>query len=118
MDNMEMEVRKQLNLSQTNVKQDTKTLPTTCLTLEISVAITIRSKNEYTSTLHDKVPIDKGCTRTIIKQNNLLDKFFVIRKQLIEGFWTTNAGKLVTKYKIPLQFLFPEFAPSCKLSGM
>jgi hypothetical protein len=60
------------------------------------------------------VLIDTGCTRTIIKQNKLPDRFFESRKQLNEVSWTTNAGKFVTKYNIPLQFLSPEFAPSCK----
>jgi hypothetical protein len=62
------------------------------------------------------VLIDTGCTRTIIKQNNLPDKFFESRKQLNEVSWTTNAGKFVTKYDIPLQFSLPEFAPSREIN--
>jgi hypothetical protein len=62
------------------------------------------------------VLIDTCCTRTIIKQNKLPDKFFESRKQLNEVSWTTNAGNFVTKYNIPLQFLLPEFAPSREIN--
>jgi hypothetical protein len=35
-----------------------------------------------------------------------------LKKQINEVSWTTIAGKFVSRYKIPLQFLLPEFAPS------
>ena len=115
MDNMKMEVREQ-DLPQNRVKQDTNTLSTTGLILEISVAIIISSESDIKSILLNKVLIDTGCTRTIIKQNNLPDKFFESRKQLNEVSWTTNAEKFATKYDIPLQFLLPEFAPSREIN--
>ncbi len=98
------------------VKQDTNTFPTTGLTLEVSVALIISSKNESTSILLNKVLLDTGCTRTIIKRDKLPEIFFESKKQINEVSWTTNAGKFVTKYEIPLQFSLPEFAPSCKIN--
>ena len=61
--------------------------------------------------LLNKVLIDTGSTKTIIKRNSLPDQFFESQKQLNEVAWTTNAGKFVTKYDISLTFSFPEFAP-------
>jgi hypothetical protein len=76
----------------------------------------ISSESDVKSILLYKVFIDTGCTRTIVKQNKLPDKFFESRKQLNEVSWTTNAGNFVTKYDIPLQFSLPEFAPSREIN--
>ena len=76
----------------------------------------ISSKNESTSILLNKVLLDTGCTRTIIKRDKLPENFFDSKKQINEVSWTTNAGKFVTKYKIPLQFSLPEFAPSREIN--
>jgi hypothetical protein len=70
MENMDMEVRKK-DLPHPKVKQDTNTLFTTGLILEISVAIIISSESDVKSILLNKVLIDAGCTRTIIKGNKL-----------------------------------------------
>jgi hypothetical protein len=110
-----MEVRKK-DLPQPKVKQDTNTLFTTGLILEISVAIIISSNSDVKSILLNMVLIDTGCTRTIIKQNMIPEKFFESRKQLNEVSWNTNAGNFVTKYDIPLQFSLPEFTPSREIN--
>jgi hypothetical protein len=102
MENMDMKVSKK-NSPHPKIKQDTNTLFTTGLILEISVAIIISSESDVKSNLLNKVLIDTGCTRTIITQNELPDKFFESRKQLNEVSWTTNAGNVVTKYNFPLQ---------------
>jgi hypothetical protein len=114
MDNMDMEVST-TDLPQT-VKQDTNPFPTSGLTLEVSAAVIISCESESTSILLNKVLLDTGCTRTIIKRDKLPDKFFESKNQINEVSWTANAGKFVTKYKIPLQFLLPEFAPSCEIN--
>ena len=100
----------------TKVKQDTNTSFTTCLILEVSVAITVGSEVNINSILINKVLIVTGCTRTIIKRNSLPDQFFESRKQLNEVSWTTNARKFVTKYDIPFTFSFPEFAPNREIN--
>jgi Reverse transcriptase (RNA-dependent DNA polymerase) len=89
------------------------TTHTTGLMLEVSVAITVRSSVNNKPILLNKVLIDTGCTRT---RSSLPDQFFETGKRLNEVSWTTNTGKLVTKYKIPLQFLLPEFAPSREIN--
>jgi hypothetical protein len=114
MEHMDMEVRKK-DLPHHKVKQDTNNLFTTGLILEISVAIILSSESDVKSILLNMVLIDAGCTRTIVKQNKLPNKFFECRKQLNEVSWTTNAGNFVTTYNIPLQFSLPEFAPSRKI---
>jgi hypothetical protein len=78
MENMDMEVSKK-NLPNPKVKQDTNTLFTTDLILEISVAIIISSESDVKSILLNKVLIDTGCTRTIVKRKKLPDKFFESR---------------------------------------
>jgi Retroviral aspartyl protease len=83
MESIDMEIRKK-DLPHPKVKQDTNTLFTTGLIPEISVAIIISSESDVKSILLNKVLIDTGCTRTIIKQNKLPDKFFESRKQLKE----------------------------------
>jgi hypothetical protein len=110
MKNMDMEVRKK-DLPHPKVKQDTNALFTTGVVLEISVAIIISSESDVKSILLNKVLIVTGCTRSIIKQNKLPDKFFESRNQLNTVSWTTNEGNFVTRYNIPLQFSIPEFAP-------
>jgi Retroviral aspartyl protease len=115
MDNMDIAVSTE-DLPQNKVKQDTNPFPTTGLRLEVSVAVIISSENEFNSILLNKVLLDTGCTRTIIKRDKLPDKFFESQKQINEVSWTSNAGKFVTKYEIPLQFLLPEFAPSREIN--
>jgi hypothetical protein len=83
-----MDIRVQ-DLPQIIVKQDTSTPFTTGLILEISVAIILSSESEIKSILLNRVLIDTGCTRSIIKQHSLLDKFFGAWKQLNEVSWTT-----------------------------
>jgi hypothetical protein len=80
------------------------------------LAIIISSKSENTSILLNKVLLDAGCTRTIIKRDKLPDKIFESKKHINEVSWTTNAGKFVTKYEIPLQFSLPEFARSREIN--
>jgi hypothetical protein len=89
------------------------TLHTTGL---VTIAMKICSDDNCQKSMLNKVLIDTGCTKTIIKRNILPDQFFESQKQSKEVTWTTNAGKFVTKYDIPLQFSLPEFAPSCKIS--
>jgi hypothetical protein len=88
------------------------TIHTTGSVLEVSVAITVSSEVNNKPILLNQVLIDTGCTRSIIKRNSLPDQFFETEKQFNAVSWTTNAGKFVTKYNIPLQFSLPEFAPS------
>jgi hypothetical protein len=57
------------------------TLHTTGLILEVSVAITVSSEVNNKSILLNKVLIDTGCTRSIIKRNSLPDQFFETGKQ-------------------------------------
>ena len=103
MENMDMQVRKK-DLPHRKVKQDTNTLFTTGLILEIPVAIIISCESDFKSILLNKVLLDKGCTRIIIKRNKLPDRFS--RKQLNEVTWTTNAGKFVTKYNTIVLYSF------------
>jgi hypothetical protein len=84
--------------------------------LELTVAITFSSKGDFKPIMLNRVLIDTGCTETIIKRNSLPDQFFESKKQLNEVAWATNAGKFGTKYNIPLQFSFPEFAPSREIN--
>jgi hypothetical protein len=81
MDSMNMEVREQ-DLPKTIVKHSTNAFPTTGLILEISVTIIVSSESDVKSILLNKLLKDTGCTRTIIKQNNLPDNCFESRKQL------------------------------------
>jgi hypothetical protein len=88
------------------------TTHTTGLVLEVSAAIKLSSDDNCQTIMLNKVLIDTGCTKTIIKSNILPDQFFESQKRSKEVTWTTHAGKFVTKYEIPLQFSLPEFAPS------
>jgi hypothetical protein len=101
------------NIRNPNVPDTTQT---TGLILGVSVAITISSEVNNKPILLNKVLIDTGCTKTIIKRNSLPDQFFETGKRLNEVSWTTNSGKFVTKYEIPLQFSLPEFAPSHEIN--
>jgi Retroviral aspartyl protease len=92
------------------------TTHTTGLVLEVTIAIKLSSDDNCQTIMLNKVLIDTGCTKTIIKRNTLPDQFFESEKQSKEITWTTNAGKFVTKYEIPLQFSLPEFAPSREIS--
>ena len=95
MDNMNTELGTK-TMPTTKVKEDTNTSFTTGLILEVSVAITISSEVKIKPILLNKVFIDTGCTRTIIKRNSLPDQFFESQKQLNNIAWTTNDGKFVT----------------------
>jgi Retroviral aspartyl protease len=101
------------NIQNLNVPDTTHA---TGLVLEVSVAIKLSSEDNCQTIMLNKVVIDTGCTKTIIKRNILPGQFFESQKQSKEVTWTTNAGKFVTKYEIPLQFSLPEFAPSRKIS--
>jgi hypothetical protein len=72
MENIGMEVSKK-DLPHPKVKQGTNPFPTTGLTLEVSVAVIINSESEINSILLNKVLLDTGCTRTIIKRDKLPD---------------------------------------------
>jgi hypothetical protein len=82
--------------------------------MEISVAI-ISCESDFKSILLNKVLLDKGCTRTIIKRNKLPDRFS--RKQLNEVSWTTNAGKFVIKYNL-YSFHYQNLLQAAKLTEM
>jgi len=99
MENMNSEVC--VNHVNDSSKVCTVNSPTTGLILEISVAITLNSEVNPKSKLLNKLLIDTGCTRTIIKKASLPDQFFEQRKQQNEVTWTTNAGKFVTNYDVP-----------------
>jgi len=79
MENMNSEVC--VNHVNDSSKVCTVNSPTTGLILEISVAITLNSEVNPKSKLLNKVLIDTGCTRTIIKKASLPDQFFEQRKQ-------------------------------------
>jgi Retroviral aspartyl protease len=109
-ENMNLEVGQ--NPTSKMVPTDTNTFNTTGLVLEVTIAIKISSDDNSQTIILNKVLIDTGCTKTIIKRNSLPDQFFELQKQSKEVSWTTNTGKFVTKYDVPLQFSLPEFAPS------
>jgi hypothetical protein len=114
MEDMDMEVSKK-DLPNPKVKQDTNTLFTTGVILEISVALIISSESDVKSILLSKVLIDTGCTRTIVKRNKLPDKFFESRKQLNEVSWTTNAGNFAI---FLYSFHYQNSPQVAKLTGM
>jgi Retroviral aspartyl protease len=68
------------DLPQTKGKQNTNPFPTTGLALEVSVAVIISFESEIKSILVNKVLLDTGCTRTIIKRDKMPDKFFESKK--------------------------------------
>ena len=91
-ENMNLEVSP--NTTSKVVQTNTNTLNTTGLVLEVTIAIKLSSDDNCQTIMLNKVLIDTGCTKTIIKRNSLPDQFFESKKQSNEVSWTTNAGSL------------------------
>ena len=74
----------------------------------------VKGINGETPSKLTRVLIDTGCSRTLIKRGFIPTEVQNLKCRLPSS-WSTNGGTFVTKYKVPLTLILPEFSSSMEV---